>query len=335
MAEECSNDENKFLKRKIIVVGFRINDLINEQVFYLSSGYNSVKTIETFLKVKLIVPEKKDDLGLQLWIPFSGFGYNKYTVKTKTDLFNEIKLLKDNFECSVENKKNCMYGRFGKYKPNLMQISYCLGGKFWENNIDKFKKYNIIEMPTLFDFIKNIDCYTTSSSKKNIIECIEYLNDYIAYALPQNYSTYYIKQKEEAILKYQKEKWFSINIKYDLRILKILQRIGYINYGYLNYDNEYIKSPLPVEHYSYAYNTWEIYFIFLNRAYKRNIEIYNKEIKPIIDSQQNIVKEIKEIKEVKEEIYKKGSFENPHDKRDDTLIGEYYLRGGKPVQKRK
>jgi hypothetical protein len=340
MAEECVIDKkDKYLKRQIIVVGFRVKEEINEQVFYLSSGYNSVKTLETFLNLKLTVPESKEDqdLGLQLWIPFSGFGYDKSTVNTKIDLFEQIKLLKDNFNCSIENKKDCMYGRFGRYKPNLMQISYCLGGKFWENNIDKFNKFNILKMPTLFDFIKNIDCYTTSSSKKNIIECFEYLNDYIGYALPQNYSIHYIKEKEKAMLKYDKEKWFNKNIKYDLRILKILKNAGILNYGYLRIDNEYINSPLPLEQSFYAYNNWELYFLFLGRIYKRNIELYNSQIKPIIESQQIVIKggEKEKEEEKKEYTYRKGTFENPYIKRDDALIGEYYLRGEKPVQKRK
>lgn len=331
MAQECAKDkDDKFLKRKILVVGFRIKDEIYEQVFYLSSGLNSIETLEKFLKTKLKVPEDIDnsELGLQLWIPFSGFGYNKNDIKVKTDLYDGIKLLKDTFNC-MEEGKDCLYGRFGRYDPNLMQISYCLGGKFWDNNIDKFKKFKIVEMPTLYEYIKNIPCYTSSESFDNIIECMRYLNDYIAFALPQNYSSYHIKLKKDAMKNYENKKWFDPDIMYDLRIIDKLKNTPL--FGYLKINGNYILSPLPLETFTYYSLNWIGYYNTINNIYSKDIKFYNEYILPIIQSQKVILQEEKEVSAEE----KKGTFENPYSKREEASIGQYYLKGNKPVQKRK
>jgi len=91
MLSDC-DIEDKYLKRKIIVVGMRLPgyDKINEQSFYLSSGLNTIKTLENFFKIKLDTEECDSEKGCGLWIPFSGLGYESRKIPEET----EIKLLK-------------------------------------------------------------------------------------------------------------------------------------------------------------------------------------------------------------------------------------------------
>ena len=129
--------------RKILVVGMRLPGIegIHEQCFYSSSGLNSIESLEKFFGIKLKIEEDYDK-SAGVWIPFSGIGYIIDDVKKSGfDKENDFKLMKNGFNC-MEKSATCLYGRFGNNDPNLMQISYCLGGKFWENNIDIINSLN-------------------------------------------------------------------------------------------------------------------------------------------------------------------------------------------------
>ena len=192
IAEDCDTSKKYTKHRKIIVIGMRIPELsddnIYEQVFYLSTGINSMESIEKFFDKKFISNKEKNTV----WLPFSGFGYNYDNLKYKNDLETNIKLIKNYFGYPVLkfDKKTCIYGRFGNYDPNLMQISYCLGSDFWKDNVDNpiFTKYNIVKYPTLESIIEKIPCIYTSKYK-NDIDCSIYLNNYI-FELSENINLY-------------------------------------------------------------------------------------------------------------------------------------------------
>jgi len=154
MAQECDILKKCVEHRKFIIVGMRIPALskenIFEQAFYLTSGVNSINSLNNNFKTKFIVKNKTENI----WLPFSGFGYDYNDLTYRDNLNTNIKLLKNNFGhgcSSISN--NCLYGRFGQYDPNLMQISYCLGGDFWENNIDALVGGCIVVVTIIF-FIK-------------------------------------------------------------------------------------------------------------------------------------------------------------------------------------
>jgi hypothetical protein len=180
MLTDC-DIEDKFLKRKIIVVGMRLPgyDKINEQSFYLSSGINAINTIESFFKTKFDLEDKDSSI----WIPFSGLGYKN----RRNPYENDIKLLKTYFNC-LRRGPNCKYGRFGNYVPNLSQISYCLGGSFWNKNFDFVKSiFDIEKMPSLNTYLERIPCIFAQSVFKTNTECAVFVNCYIGSAVVSNY----------------------------------------------------------------------------------------------------------------------------------------------------
>jgi hypothetical protein len=217
---ECDVKKDNKNHRKIIVVGIKLLEIENifEQSFYLSTGLNSISSLEKFF-TKLIY-EPTDNLDI--WLPFSGFGYD--LINSKDDFENKIKLMKTFFDCDTKNS-SCLYGRFGKYNPNLMQISYCLGGKFWDNNIDIInKQFDIKKIPTLNDLLKKIN-YNLIEEDSNI-NCSKYLNNYIASAIVYNYSPELLFYKNR-IKKYFNYDWFD-KLKVDFRILNILNEKNFI-----------------------------------------------------------------------------------------------------------
>jgi hypothetical protein len=339
IAEDC--DVNfKFLQhRKILVVGFRIDDQIHEQVFYLSSGLNSINTIEDFFKIKILDKDTNVEES-RIWLPFAGFGYDKNDLKTIFDLEIEIKLLKDFFS------NQGTYGRFGISEPNLMQISYCLGGKFWEKNIDKFKKFNIKKIPTLFEFLNKKDTCNFKEIFKNDIECSVYLNKYIAYSLPQNYSKKFLNDKKKAFEKFKSYPWFVPNIKYDYRILYlVVPKIGDVYILNEKNKREPINIELPLEQYFFGFNTWDNYLNFINKYYNKNKKLFEEKIQPFFNDEKMIMDSIyKDSKLIEYKLDDKsedknkdnlGTIDTPHKNRTDAKIGEYYLRGNTPVKRNK
>ena len=336
IAEDCDVSKKYELHRKILIVGFRIldKDDIYEQAFYLSSGLNSIEILQTFFNLKFTFTDEKDTT--QLWLPFSGFGYSRSSLKNVKDLETNIKLIKDYFDCSPFHKTNCLYGRFGNKDPNFMQISYCLGGKFWNNNIDIFKIYNIQKIPTLFEYLTKITSHFMNF--KDDIECSLYLNNYIGYAIPQNYSPGFLKQKKEALKKYETKEWYNPNIKYDYRILNILQKKGFLNFGtialYNNEEKIIVKISLPFEHYFFGYNTWDNYLLLIDKLYTRYKDDFIKYVVPIIEEEGKIFEILYSgVDIIEEKKPKLGTFENPFEKREDAKVGDYYLRGKKPVKR--
>jgi hypothetical protein len=346
IAEDCDS-EDKFLKRKILVVGMNLPglDKIYEQSFYLSSGLNSIESLEKFFQKELV----KDDKGADadIWIPFSGFGYPN-DVK---DYNSDIKLLKTNFDC-FERGPNCLYGRFGNKEPNLMQISYCLGGKFWENNIEIINDlgFNIKKLPSIISFFRSkIPCIFNYKKWSNI-ECSIYLNKYIASALPYNYSPHLLLYKNKMLRFYKPNEYFEWkNIKFDYRIIYILKQKGLIKFTTLGG-----KADLPYER-SFTADYWNVYLQHLNKLYTEENKFFIDNILPIINEMipifpnkyEKILKEKEDVSYVIEEyeenieekevkiLITKGTSDNPYDKRDEAGIGEYYRRGKQIVKKNK
>ena len=228
-----------------------------------------------------------------MWLPFSGFGYNKNEIRYKNviieqELDSKIKLLKDFFDCSKHRlketkiEKQCLHGRFGNSDPNMSQISYCLGGKFWENNPTLFKILNIDTLPTLNKYINKIPCYINQTSFESNIDCSRYLNEYIGSALPQNYSIPLIKQKEAALTKYTKYRWLFGHIKYDYRALYILKEKNILQFGEKVINGKVIRTDLPFEQFYFGSNTWDIYINRLNILYNRDEKYFDENIVPVI-----------------------------------------------------
>ena len=286
VAEDCDTEKKFKQHRKIIVVGMRIPEIskddIYEQAFYLSSGSNSIETLEKSFVTKFTLENETENI----WLPFSGFGYN--------DSMTEIKLLKNNFDCVEIKESDCLYGRFGRYAPNLMQISYCLGGDFWYHNIDNpvFTKYKIIKYPTLEDSLKKIPCIYTGKHS-NDIDCSIYLNNYIGSALPFNYYPKLLKDYKEpnrkTYTRFIKIPGLDFNdIKFDFRIANILYqndiclyRLGAIN-----------KS-IPIESRFGSNILWDSYIKGINDIYKDKRDIFDTQIIPILNSiKQDTIKDI-------------------------------------------
>jgi hypothetical protein len=344
IAEDCDINSKFSEHRKVIVVGFRIKDKIYEQVFYLSSGLNSIQNLENFFKIKLITSDIRPE-QMKIWLPFMGFGYDKQDLKKIDNLETEIKLLKDFFA------NQGSYGRFGCSDPNLMQISYCLGGQFWENNLEKFKKFNIKKLPTLFEYLNKKDTCNFKEIFKNDIECSVYLNHYIGHSLPENYSKKFLTGKINAFEKFKLYPWFVPTIKYDYRILyKILPKMGDIYI--LNYENkrEVIPIILPLEQYFFNFYNWDMYLTFVNKYYNKNKKLFEENIKPLFDEEKliieilsndtELIKDKDKDKDLPPEIISKkdfilGTVDSPHTKRTEAKIGEYYLKGKLSVKRNK
>ena len=286
LAEDCDTEKKCKQHRKIIVVGMRIPEIskddIYEQAFYLSSGSNSIETLEKSFVTKFTLENETENI----WLPFSGFGYN--------DSMTEIKLLKNNFDCVEIKESDCLYGRFGRYAPNLMQISYCLGGDFWNNNIDNpvFAKYKIIKYPTLEYSLKKIPCIYTGN-QTNDIECSVYLNNYIGSALPLNYYPKLLIDYKEPISKTY-TRFIKIpelnfeDIKFDFRIANILYQKGI----YL-YRIGTVNTVLPIESRLGGNILWDTYIKGINDIYKKDKVTFDTQIIPILNSiKQDTIKDI-------------------------------------------
>jgi hypothetical protein len=342
MAQDCEVLRKFVCKRKFMVVGMRIPELnkenIYEQVFYLSSGLNSIDTLNKFFKTKFILKNETENI----WIPFSGFGYDYNDLSVLEDLNINIKLIKNNFGHGCSGS---LYGRFGNYNPNLMQISYCLGGDFWENNIDNsvFKKYNIIRYPTIEYFLKQISCFYTDDKYSNNVDCSVYLNNYIGSALSINYSPELLKSKMSAAKTYTRfspitELSYYDDIQFDYRIMDILYQ-----HKYYLFQKKGVDSKLPFEN---TFNLlWNNYFDGISKLYKNNRSFFDITIIPILNSiKQDTIYNILNEKNTKEEVFKeekndlllKGTFDNPYKLRKEAKnVGDYYYIGEKLVQKKK
>ena len=246
-------------KRNFIVVGMRLHvlypdlfkpDEIHEQVFYTTSGSNSIEHFNMFISSIDDVAKIDIDIDYSLyssmsdadklkqticWLPFSGLGY---------DLEKKgIKLIKDNY--CIERDENCKFGRFGKNVPNLMQISYCLGGILWDKYFDMFKEhFGIEKLPTLKRFIDNIDCYYIDSN----VDCNINMNKYIGSAIYLNY--------DPAVQNFIKNSRFIIpynefkHIKFDYNI--IYNILSFISKPRDTFKLSFHKG-LPVEYKTFYY----------------------------------------------------------------------------------
>ena len=370
--ELCDVNKIESEHRKILVVGMRLQGIegIHEQCFYSSSGLNSLESLESFFDTKLKYEEDYDK-SAGVWIPFSGIGYN--ISDTKNPSFNpenDYKLLKSGFNC-LKKSPTCLYGRFGNTDPNLMQISYCIGGKFWENNVDLINSlgYDIKKLPMLSELRKQIPCYFVYENGSNI-DCSIYLNNYIASAYGMNYIPQLITDKNKVLKFYSKKNnnYFNFkDVKADFRIFNILKEKIDMNFIF---RSSFYK--LPEETRIFIINFWGYYFNALETLLKNDkiffienvlplilekipipekyiIEKENKEIEkkhdkeslenPLIRSKKQ---ELEKTELEKVEISKKtdkennlGTFENPYKNRIDAKIGDYYKKGNQIVQRKK
>jgi hypothetical protein len=357
VAEDC-NISGEFSRRKFIVVGIRLGKEIFEQAFYLSSGLNSIESMERFFKTKL------NSTITDLWIPFCGIGFEDR--KTYT-----IKLIKDGFGC-LDKSPECLYGRFGVSDPNLIQISYCLGGFFWKNNVNlineisgfDIKKYpmiNVESLPCSFVYVGG-DGY-----KVDEYACGVYINNYIGSAIPMNYQTVSLKWKKQLLSHHILGRVFKKyeNVKADYRIFSLMYEL----YG-VKGTKGMMKDHLPIETIIYTSMFWNNYYSLLSEMEKEDPKYYKKYVLPIINEtipnteiemnnaeynkwarESEVVKpkvsfkkevEILPVKkELKEIVFapplleKKGTKENPHSSRGDADIGEYYFHGAASVRQRK
>lgn len=336
---DCDRDSTE--TRKFIVVGMRLGILypdiyplgeIYEQVFYTTSGLNSLSHIEEFFqstkKSRINYFDIKTDYSKYsemteneklnnclCWLPFSGLGYDSDR--------NTLKLLKDNY--CVKKKMDCEFGRFGKQVPNLMQISYCLSGLLWDKYYELFHKtFDIQKLPTLRNFIEKIDCYYSDTSSSPL-ECMINVNKYIG---PAIYLNYIPKTKVSPIL---------TGIKIDYNII----------YKLLDYPNNFtkfkFKNGLPIENRTFLLPSFNhTYYGDLLGITNNNMPYFLEHILPI--SEKVFVKDKEEIttmggggeissREIAEIL--KGSRENPHEKREDARIDDYYYRGKNIFQKHK
>lgn len=310
--QDCEVIKKSVVGRKFMVIGMRIPELnkenIYEQVFYLSSGLNSIDSLNKFFKRKFIVESGSE----HIWLPFSGFGYDYNDLNYIDDLNTNIKLLKNNFGHGYSSISNdCLYGRFGNYSPNLMQISYCLGADFWKNNMDNtvFNKYNIIKYPTIEFLFKKISCFTSNDKYSNNIDCSVYLNNYIGSALSINYSPELLKNKMIVAKTYTRfspisELSYYEDIQFDYRIVDILYQ-----HKYYLFQKKGVDSKLPFEN---TFNLlWKNYFAGISNIYKNNRSLFDISILPILNSiKQDTINNI--LNEEKEETNLLGTFENPY-----------------------
>jgi len=340
--ENCDVKKKSKEHRKIIVIGIKLPDIENifEQSFYLSSGINSIDSMEKFFNKKLIFEKDKNE-SLNVWIPFTYFGYDEKFIKYKDDYETEIKLLKNFFGCTEKNE-TCLYGRFGKFNPNLMQISYCLGGKFWDNNFDIInEQFKIEKLPTLDYYLKEkIPCYLVYEGFSNI-ECSKYLNNYIASACVYNYSPELLYYKKRIMKYFNNIKFMNVeNLKVDYRIINILNEKKINTFKTLKIIGE-----LPFEHNYFTIDSfWMNYISGIIKLYKIDSEYFEKNISPIINEiipipEYNLIEKIIEenkdkIKEENKDKIKEGTKENPHNKLGDAKSGEYYKHGKKIFKKK-
>jgi hypothetical protein len=275
IVETCDTKKEFEGHRKIIVVGMRIGKDVVEQSFYLSTGLNSIESMEKFFEIKL------NSEMTSLWIPFTGLGYPD-RLQTKD---SDIKLLKSGFGC-ITKSPSCLYGRFGVAEPNLIQISYCLGGKFWENNIkiiNDASGFGIKEYP-MINTEKLPCCFVYEGGseylyKNDDVACSMYINNYIASAIAVNYQTgeaYDFKKRMKTHFAFGKIFKEFENVKADFRILLILyhkfpgELVGFLKY-------------LPVELTFYVFNFWQNYYDLLKRLKEKEPEYYENYIIPIIN----------------------------------------------------
>ena len=334
--EVCDVTQNAKEHRKIIVVGIQIPEIENifEQSFYLSSGLNSIESMEKFFEKELIY-DKNNNGSADIWIPFSGFGYDEKYIKTENDYETEIKILKNFFGCTEKNSK-CLYGRFGKFSPNLAQISYCLGGRFWENNFDIInEQFKIEKLPTLNYYMKEkIPCYLVYEGKSNI-ECSKYLNNYIASAIVYNYSPELLYYKKRIMKYFNKLKYMDAEkLKVDYRIINILNEKKISRFRATG-----LLAELPFEHNYFTEDSfWMNYMSGINKLYDMDPEYFIKNISPIIEQIIPIPESNLIIESIKTESIKieniKGTKENPHDKLGDAKSGDYYKHGKKVFKKK-
>lgn len=342
--EDCDVNGEFGKHRKIMVVGFEYDGLLGEQAFYLSSGLNSIESMQKFLGTDYPLNTESSDV----WLPFLGMGYGD--IKSPDEYETGIKLLKIFFGCT-ERSAECLFGRFGKLEPNLMQISYCLGGGFWDNNVDIFIKagFDIQKLDSLYTIIKDFPRVRGIKAKTNV-ECSWEINKYIASAMVYNYSPKLLMYKNKILRLFTRFKTSDFDyskVKVDWRIIHILYLHGYVSFKTLG-----IKGPLPFERGFFSeVNFWNTYLAQIHDMQKNKPVEFREQVVPIVNEVIPIIKPevklFKETEKVESEVklekepvkdsatFILGSQQNPKENRASAMVGEYYKQGNRIMQKRK
>ncbi len=265
----CDRLEKDKLQRKIIVVGFRDSEgNIHEQSFYLSSGLNAIQSLEKFFKKEFVCKIGENETGCGLWLPFSGLGYERNVKNTE----DEVKLMKNYFDGKKE-----VFGRFATY--DLLLISSCLGGHFWDNNFDKFTKFNLPKLPTLFELIELIPCHLNTTTFNSNITCSIYINNYIGSASIINYDSEIKSGAIEVFKRFNVP--LELRVKFDFGILYYL-----LNNPISIFSTYSFIANLPIEsHFSGNYTYLTHYYNNLRRVYVNDKDYYDKFIEPFVRRQ--------------------------------------------------
>ena len=347
--ETCDIKNTFFGKRKILVIGMRLAGIegIHEQSFYLSTGKNSIDSLRKILPVENNIYDEKD---FDLWLPFTALGYNANDIKHsswKTDSEDEIKLLKTFFDCT-EPGPECKYGRFGNIDPNLMQVSYCLGGLVW-NDVSKTVKdyYNLEELPNLHEYMSKIPCINISAEDN--IKCSIKINKYIGNASFLNYCPDLIEIKNKILSK----KILFTGIDFDINkidfdwniVYKLVEKekMEFIVSNMTEFKKYYLELP---DEYRFFLNLWTNYIFAIINLCKEDKEYFNKQVLPLIIDDEtkkifvnSVIEEFSktEVKTVSFVLDPKkiGTKENPHVKKEDAKINQYYKVGKRVCRRHK
>lgn len=348
--QTCDSKKKFFNHRKILVVGMRLPGIegIHEQSFYLSTGANSIQSLKKILPID---EAKIKDEEFDLWIPFTALGYDPNTIKKdswENDLEEEIKILKTFFNCTVPSI-DCKYGRFGNIGPNLMQISYCLGGVVWKNVSTKVKDhYKLQDLPTLQEYMSDMPC--TYISTDDNIKCSIKINKYIGNACFLNYSPDLLKEKNKILSK----KFLFAGIDFDINKVEFNWNIVYklVEKGKMDFiisnikENHKYRVDLPDE-YRFFLNLWNVYILAILNLNKENKSYVEKEIMTVViedhakkDFVNSMIQKIRkpEVKSVSFVLDTKptlGTKKNPHARKEDARLSEYYTLGKRVCQRHK
>ena len=294
-------NQGKRNSRQILVVGFRLPSLesVHEQVFYSSTGVNSMPHLASFFESLEPPIQLKTKDSYRLWLPCLGLGYCQKDLEECLCLQGReeetkicYKVLKNFFDGLQYKKGISENGRFGNYNPSLISVSYCLGGSFWDANADllleagllpqKFQSINKILKTSVCDF-KTI--YT------NPIDCCVDVNCYIEAALPFNYVKELLAPKTKTLRFIQRVAPELKDLVFDYRILELLLEKGLLRRSTSAALNDIILLPVETT-FTQAY--WATYLNAVYEAYTKDNIFFRERVLPLMMEHQEFQKSVQE-----------------------------------------